>query len=76
MLLAAPNKITYEEFLEWINEERHAEWVDGEIIEMSPVSNQHQDVVRRRIWTDSRKHLWKAGGLRCRNHQPGEPVPA
>lgn len=38
-------KISYEDFLEWLNEERHAEWVDGEIIEMSPVSNQHQDVV-------------------------------
>ena len=37
-------KISYEEFLEWMNDERHAEWVDGEIIEMSPVSNQHQDV--------------------------------
>ena len=37
-------KISYEDFLEWLNEERHAEWVDGEIIEMSPVSNQHQDV--------------------------------
>ncbi len=38
-------KLSYEEFLEWLNEERHAEWVDGEIVEMSPVSNRHQDVV-------------------------------
>ncbi len=37
-------KISYEEFLAWMNEERHAEWVDGEIVEMSPVSNQHQNV--------------------------------
>ena len=36
-------KISYEEFLEWMNEERHAEWVDGEIVEMSPVSNQHEE---------------------------------
>jgi Uma2 family endonuclease len=37
-------KVSYEEFLEWMDDERHAEWVDGEIIEMSPVSNQHQNV--------------------------------
>jgi Uma2 family endonuclease len=37
-------KISYEEFLEWMNDERHAEWVDGEVVPMSPVSNRHQDV--------------------------------
>ena len=37
-------KISYEEFLEWDGENQHVEWVNGEVIEMRPVSNQHQNV--------------------------------
>jgi len=33
--------MTFEEFLEW-SEDRYAEWVDGEVILMSPVSSKHQ----------------------------------
>jgi Uma2 family endonuclease len=36
--------MTFEEFLEWTNEHMFAEWVDGEVIEMSPVSFSHQDI--------------------------------
>lgn len=40
-----PNrKVTYQEFLEWCNEDTSAEWVDGEIIMASPASLQHQDI--------------------------------
>lgn len=39
----APPKITYEEFLERYNGV-HAEWVDGEVELMSPVSDLHQEV--------------------------------
>ena len=39
-----PGKISYEEFLEWLDDETHAEWVDGEVVLMSPVSDVHQDV--------------------------------
>ena len=35
-------KMTYEEFLEWCDEDTFAEWVDGEVILMSPVSTKHQ----------------------------------
>ena len=35
-------KMTYEEFLEWYEEGTFAEWVDGEVILMSPVSKKHQ----------------------------------
>lgn len=38
-------KITYEEFLAQADEDVYAEWVDGEVIEMSPASDKHQDVV-------------------------------
>lgn len=38
-------KITYEEFLERFIDER-AEWVDGEVVPMSPVSDEHQEIVR------------------------------
>ena len=37
-------KMTYEEFLAWYDGS-HAEWVDGEVIFMSPVSTQHQLLV-------------------------------
>ena len=35
-------KMTYEEFLDWCGEKMFAEWVDGEVILMSPVSMRHQ----------------------------------
>ena len=35
-------RMTFEEFLEWSDEDTFAEWVDGEVILMSPVSTQHQ----------------------------------
>ncbi len=38
------SKVTYEEFLAWADEDVPAEWVDGEVILMSPASNRHQDV--------------------------------
>jgi len=37
-------KISYEEFLELDGEDQHVEWVDGEVIPMSPVSERHEDV--------------------------------
>ncbi len=37
-------KITYEEFLERDGENQHVEWVDGEVIEMSPISDRHEDL--------------------------------
>ena len=37
-------KISYGEFLERIDENPHVEWVDGEIIEMSPISERHEDL--------------------------------
>jgi Uma2 family endonuclease len=38
-------KISYEEFLEWADEDTHAEWVDGEIIMPSPASFKHQNIM-------------------------------
>ena len=37
--------VSYEEFLEWADEDVRAEWIDGHIHVMSPASDQHQDVV-------------------------------
>ncbi len=37
-------KMTYEEFLDWADEDTFAEWVDGEVILMSPVSHTHQSL--------------------------------
>lgn len=41
---AQPDRITYEEFLAWADEDTLAEWVDGEIVMTSPASNMHQDI--------------------------------
>jgi Uma2 family endonuclease len=40
-----PRKVSYEEFLDWCDEDTLAEWVDGEVIMTSPASNRHQAVV-------------------------------
>lgn len=37
-------KMTYEEFLEWLDEDTWAEWVDGEVVMLSPESDRHQDL--------------------------------
>ena len=37
-------RMTYEEFLEWAGEDTYAEWVDGEVILMSPAAKVHQDI--------------------------------
>ena len=39
-------KLTYEEFLAWADEDTLAEWVDGDVIMVSPASDRHQDLVR------------------------------
>lgn len=36
--------MSYEEFLAWCDEDTWAEWVDGEIVIMSPASDPHQDL--------------------------------
>ncbi len=37
-------KMTYQEFLAWAEDGTHVEWVDGEVISMSPASHQHQNL--------------------------------
>ncbi len=39
-------KMTYEEFLAWADEDTLAEWVDGEVVMYSPASDRHQDLAR------------------------------
>ena len=41
---APPGKMTYEEFLAWADEDAWAEWVNGEVIVLSPASDKHQDL--------------------------------
>jgi len=40
------SKMTYEEFLDWADEDTLAEWVDGEVVMYSPASDRHQDLAR------------------------------
>lgn len=39
-------KLTYEEFLNWCDEDTRAEWVDGEVVMASPASERHEDLRR------------------------------
>jgi Uma2 family endonuclease len=40
---AAPaGKMTYEEFLAWVDEDTWAEWVNGVVVVLTPASNRHQ----------------------------------
>jgi len=39
-------KVSYEDFLAWCDEDTRAEWVDGEVIMVTPASERHQDIVR------------------------------
>ena len=43
---APKGKIPYEEFLAWLDEDTWAEWVDGEVVMVSPASDRHQDLAR------------------------------
>jgi Uma2 family endonuclease len=42
--IAPTKRLTYEQFLEWADEDTYAEWVDGEVELMSPASAPHQDI--------------------------------
>jgi Uma2 family endonuclease len=46
-----PVRMTYEEFLDWLDEDKHAEWVNGEVIMHSPVSARHNRIGRFLIST-------------------------
>lgn len=37
--------MTYDEFLEWVDEDTLAEWVDGKVVMTSPASARHQYLV-------------------------------
>lgn len=38
-------RMTEEEFLAWCDQDTRAEWVDGEVVMMAPVSDPHSDLV-------------------------------
>ena len=43
---AQPLEMSYEAFLEWVDEDVRAEWVDGRVIFLMPPSTRHQLIVR------------------------------
>lgn len=43
-ILPEKPKMTYEEFLAWCDEDTWAEWVNGEVVMVSPASERHQDL--------------------------------
>lgn len=40
-----PQHMSYEEFLDWCDEDTLAEWVDGQVVMASPASEPHQRIV-------------------------------
>ncbi|MBN1284432.1 MAG: Uma2 family endonuclease [Anaerolineae bacterium] len=59
--------MTYEEFLEWANEDTLAEWVDGRVVMYSPASYQHQHLA---MWLQTVLHLYTEA------HELGEVLAA
>ena len=52
-------RMTYEEFLEWPHENRFVEWVNGRVVPMAPISDDHMDVMGflaalLRMWAQDR----------------------
>ena len=45
-VIAPTPRMNFEEFMAWADEDTHAEWVDGEVIFMSPLSTDHQEIGR------------------------------
>jgi Uma2 family endonuclease len=72
-------KITFEEFLQWEGENQHVEWVDGEVVERSPVDNlNNRDCGRLVQWTrvyveerDLGEIRFEPFVMRCRPGMPG-----
>ncbi len=46
----APETMTYEEYLAWLEPEVHAEWVAGRVELMSPVSDEHDAICGAATW--------------------------
>jgi Uma2 family endonuclease len=42
--VVVPGRMTEEEFVAWCDEDTRAEWVDGEVVMMSPSNGEHNDV--------------------------------
>ena len=63
---AIPDKLSYEEFLQWDGENQHVEWVDGEVVIMSPVSKIHSDAVEKSVGTRIRRKGYMRRGQRRR----------
>jgi Uma2 family endonuclease len=61
-----PSEMTYEEFLDWLDEDTRAEWVDGQVILMSPASYVHQTIVG---------FLFKILSEFAAAHESGEVIP-
>lgn len=59
-------KISYEEFLDWADEDTLAEWVDGEIEMASPASSRHQRIA---------SFLDRLLGLFAQNYDLGQVFP-
>ena len=58
-----PARMSYEEFLDWLDEDTLAEWVEGEVIMTSPASDTHQNLADfltavLRVFVESRELGW------------------
>ena len=66
-------RMTYEEFLAWADEDTHAEWVDGEVILMSPVAKVHQLLAQflASILGEYAAEDWRSGADRSLPNEAG-----
>src|SRR5436853_101258 len=62
----ASRSMSFEEFLEWVDEDAHVEWVNGKVVPMAPINDEHADVssfllMLLRHWAEAQK----SGIVRC-----------
>lgn len=62
-----PQRMTYEEFLAWTDEDTFAEWTNQEVVMASPASYRHQDLAR---------FLTSVIGIYVEHHHSGVVCPA
>ena len=61
-------RMSYEQFLERDGDESHAEWVDGELVMMAPISDEHDDVAGL-LYSALRAYV-EVHGLGVVKHEP------
>src|SRR5437763_624416 len=59
--VAEPPRMSFEEFIQGVDEDAHVEWVDGKVVAMAPISDSHTHLGGFLI--SILRHFIESGGL-------------